>query len=196
MQVISKHIIMSLNKVKAFIIKLFFIVCSLMFLFCKGKEKSSHSTNINTEKSVNVHNDRVIDSLTLDLNKDGIQDKVEILELGKDSNRLIKVKIGKEGNYRTITTNNNIIACSTCGYQGGDPFTSLDLDEKGFIIHLERVTLHFYYESDKIYLNKMDILMVKQTPEKIEEKHEVYTSDDFGKIRMNEIGGNLRDLVD
>ncbi|WP_268223557.1 hypothetical protein [Sinomicrobium oceani] len=159
---------------------------------CKGRTED----NNNRIKDIEiVQTELIIDSLELDLNKDGMTDRIELIETDEETNRILKIKIKNGEDYNVIATNDKMITCSTCGYQGGDPYISLTSGGGGFIVNLDRITLYFDYESNSIYLKKMDILMVKQTPESIEEKHEVYLEKDFGKVELSRVGSDLRALL-
>lgn len=180
---------------KTIILRIVFVSLSLVFVFCKGKTTGENGQK--SQKVEHVQNELAIDSLMLDINGDGTTDKIKLSETNEKANRILKVELGQgTDHYKTIATNDEMITCSECGYQGGDPYISLNPDEGGFIVNLEHIALYFDYESDhNIYLKKMNILMVKQTSEGIQEKHEEYTEKDFGNVEFSRVGSDFRVLL-
>ncbi|RAV30765.1 hypothetical protein DN748_00455 [Sinomicrobium soli] len=186
---------MNSKRIKTIILRIGFVWLGIVFVFCKGKPESQNDQK--SQKVERIQTGLAVDSLMLDINGDGMTDKIKLMTANEKANRILEVKLGQGAEeYKTIAINNEMITCSACGYQGGDPYISLNANEGGFMVNLEHITLYFVYESpDNIYLKKMNILTVKQTPESIQEKHEVYTEKDFGKVEFSKVGSDFRALL-
>lgn len=117
---------------------------------------------------------------------DGTLDKISIVELF-DSTRLLLVEINKNNRLHIIASNTEIIGCKTCGYQSGNAFVNLVKTSKGFILYMEYGQVSFFYESDGIYLDKINLSIIKQTLGGIEEKHELFLHQKFGKINLSDL---------
>ena len=154
----------------------------LAFISCK-KETKTLAKNTLFLKEIDS---KVIDSLKIDLNNNGIQDIIQIQETINDS-RIIVIKLKQGNKYVTIAENNKIIACKTCGYQGGDPYISLNPQKKGFNLNLEFNSMAFRYDSGKIILESVDITRVIQTQDSINEMHLIKTTKDFGGIELAKV---------
>jgi len=169
----------NIKKTNFLVIMMFF---SSIFLGCK---KNFESTNKHIKSEFS--NQKIIDSLQLDLNKDGRKDKIEVVQNDKGE-REIKVLLNTEKGFKEITRNNEIIGCSTCGNQSGDPYINLRASALGFDISLEDVVYSFNYKDGEVSLIQIDFLVLNQASEGIEEKHQIFTKKDFGII-------NLRDFT-
>jgi hypothetical protein len=176
---------MNSNKLKFYVLA----ISCLSLINCRQSQNDTVSLK---EKKLNVNNDEIIinektiDSLIIDLNNDGKLDKIEVKEKN-NAERSVVVKIRNEKGYAIISNNNEIIGCEKCGYQGGDPYISLNIINKGFEIELEYTQLSFYYESNAIYLKKVDVLKTEATETGINENHEIYTDEQFGKIKLSDL---------
>lgn len=164
-------------------IKLFFIsmILSVSLLACKKDLKNE----IATPELGNKEN--VIDSLEIDINKDGKLDRIIVFEKKALSNRIIAVQLNSQNAYKTINSNDKMIGCSKCGYQAGDPYNDMEAIENGFNLIMEDRIYTFIFKSNETFLQKIDLLKLKQTSEGIEEEHEIYTSKDFGNPNFNTI---------
>ena len=162
------------------------MVLSVSLLACK-KHLQSQATIINEPNK----QEKVIDSLLVDINKDGQPDKVIISEKTPTANRTITVQLNNQNTYKTISSNNKIIACSTCGVQSGDPYVSLKATDTGFDLIQEDIVYSFSFKSNEVFLEKIDLLKTKQTSEGIDEQHEIYTSKDFGIINLNNFDDDI-----
>lgn len=173
------------NKMK---MKLFFIsmILSVSLLACKKDLQSQTTITKEPDKQ-----EKVIDSLLVDINKDGQPDKVIISEKTPSANRTIAVQLNNQNTYKTISSNNKIIACSTCGAQSGDPYINLKATDAGFDLVLEDRVYSFTFKSKDIFLEKIDILTTKQTSEGIEEQHKIYTPEDFGSLNLSNFNDDI-----
>jgi hypothetical protein len=172
---------MNLNKITNHLLVLgccFAISCN-----SNSQEKLMQTSIKNIDSS---SNDKLIDSIYIDLNNDNKIDRVKIIE-NLNSSRVVIVEINSDNGFKIISSNNEIIGCSSCGYQSGDPFVDLDKKTNGFILYLENSQVTFFYESDSIYLKEVDLLKTNQTENGIEESHEKYSFKDFGKLNLSEL---------
>ncbi|ASE63768.1 hypothetical protein CEQ15_20950 [Chryseobacterium indologenes] len=179
---------MNIKKINKMKIKLFFIsmILSVSLLACK-KHLQSQATIINEPNK----QEKVIDSLLVDINKDGQPDKVIISEKTPTANRTIAVQLNSQNTYKTISSNNKIIACSTCGVQSGDPYVSLKATDTGFDLIQEDIVYSFSFKSNEVFLEKIDLLKTKQTSEGIDEQHEIYTPEDFGSLTLSNFNDDI-----
>ncbi|AZA81932.1 hypothetical protein C1637_24715 [Chryseobacterium lactis] len=155
------------------------VLASQILLISCGKPKEVKDQTT-TEKQ-----DKVVDSLIVDINKDGKPDKVIVFEKKPLGNRTIAVELNDRNTYKIIGSNDKIIACSQCGNQSGDPYIDLKANDNGFNLMLEDKVYTFLFKSNEVFLEKIDILKTKQTSEGIEEQHQIYTPKDFGTISLN-----------
>ncbi|MCJ7934537.1 MAG: hypothetical protein MUW56_13130 [Chryseobacterium sp.] len=162
------------------------IILSVSLLACKKDLKSQTIVT----KEISTH-EKVIDSLIVDIDKDGKPDKVIVFEKKPLGNRTIAVQLNTQKIYKTESFNDQIIACSKCGYQSGDPYINLEASNNGFNLILEDRVYSFIFKSDEAFLEKIDILKTKQTSEGIEEEHEIYTPKDFGSLSLNNFDDDI-----
>jgi len=165
-----------------------FIICCQVFIACSNK--GEHKLNINKLDTVENIAGEIIDSIYCDLNKDGRFDRISVIEQ-IDSSRLLLVEINEVNSYKIISSNKIIIGCKTCGYQSGDPFIDLRKKNNGFELDMEHVQYTFFYELDKIYLDEINFLRTIQTDNGIEEKHEIYSYKQFGKLNISDLKENF-----
>jgi hypothetical protein len=179
---------MNSNKFKFYVLA----ISCLCFINCKQSPNDPVSIKNkkiivkSNEKKIANSNEKIIDSLIIDLNNDGKLDKIEIKEKN-NSERTLLVQIKEEKGYKLISNNNEIIGCLTCGFQGGDPYISLNKSNKGFEIELEYIKLSFFYESNALYLKKVDVLKTEPTETGITENHEIFTYEQFGKMNLSDL---------
>jgi hypothetical protein len=179
---------MNSNKFKFYVLA----ISCLCFINCK--QSPNDTVSIENKKTIVKSNEKkfansdekIIDSLIIDLNNDGKLDKIEIIEKN-NSERTLLVQIKEEKGYKLISNNNEIIGCSTCGYQGGDPYISLNKSNIDFEIELEYIKLSFFYESNALYLKKVDVLKTEPTETGITENHEIFTYEQFGKMNLSNL---------
>jgi|GEM_PF-2439882 len=154
--------------------KLYATIFFVILTSCKGDNKKVNQ--------IDTYN-KVVDSLVL--NK---ETKV-IIEESKIGERKITVL----ANSKKIGENSKIIGCKTCGYQGGDPYVSLQKKENSFSLLIENEMYSFEVKESNVYLSETDFLITKQTDDGILEKHNIKTSNDFGKILIDSL---TRDLIE
>ena len=56
---------------------------------------------------------------------------------------------------------------------------------------MEYETLSFSYNSDNIFLDKVDILRISQTQNGIDESHDIYSFQEFDKINLSDLKENF-----
>lgn len=178
---ILKNIIMNSknnNNMKLFAILTFVLFTQISFACKESRVKiQNQSEKFETQK-------KIIDVLNTDLNNDGEFDKV-FVEQDEWGKREIIVSINNGTQFDTIAKNNFIIGCATCGNQSGDPFINLQPAASGFDISLEDAIYSFSYLKGEIVLNKIDFLILNKTTEGIEEKHLIFSTKDFGLIKLS-----------
>lgn len=155
---------------------LFFL--SLLFLSCQVDSELTESMSI--ENSADV-----IDSLLLTDNT-----KVFIHESESGERKIV---VYRENNK--IGENSELIGCTTCGVQSGDPYTSINKEEKGFRIFLENETYYFAIQNQKVVLKEADFLKIKHTDEGVLEVHVIKNTSDFGEILLDDLTRNLLEEV-
>lgn len=159
------------------------VIIYQLFIACSNKTENQNINVINTVKNVSGI---IADSIRCDINKDGKLDKISIIEL-TDSTRLLLVEINEDNRFKIIASNKKIIGCKTCGYQSGDPFVHIDSTSNGFILYMEYGQVTFFYESGSIYLDKINLSITKQTEDGIEESHEIFLHQKFGKFNLSDL---------
>lgn len=165
----------------------FIFLLAITTISCKKNAAIQNKNN-----TIVVEQDKILDSLEVDLNQDGKLDNVLVLESGENTGRIVKILLKTDQGYDTIGYNAEIIDCAKCGYQAGDPFINIEKrKEGGFDIMLENSIYSFFYSSNQVVLDKIDLLQTKQSSDGIEEIHEIFTSVDFGVLQFNNIKSNL-----
>ena len=159
------------------------VIIYQLLVACNNKAEDK---NINVIYLVENASGIIVNSISFDLNNDSKLDRVSVIEQ-IDSTRLLLVEINKDNKFQIISSNNEIIGCKTCGYQNGDPFVHLDKTSNGFILYMEYGQITFFYESDSIYLGKINLSIIKQKIDSIEERHEIFLHQKFGKINLSDL---------
>jgi hypothetical protein len=133
-----------------------------------------------------------------DLNADGTRDYVVVLQRDDETGSRPLLIVGREKNgaLKLLKRNDIIVECETCGGSMGDPFQSLEVRDKGFIVSnaggsIDRWSNSFefkYSHRDKTWqLVRAEVTSYSAPDAGATEKTDVYLPPrDFGKIDISD----------